>query len=406
MWFAVGLIDRLRGRSAQPPPPMLPAGFDPDLAGLFTGFASPQLALRVGTAVRCLQLVCQQIAAMPLRFRGTSPTPLWISNPDPVWFPNGVADATFAAMASIYGWGDAFLLVTDRYETGYPRAWTVLDPAQVTVAAEANGHGRTYRVRSLELDPSDVLQISRDPKGGLRGTSALEGYGANVQAAYYAETFARDFYQQGGVPWAVLTSSRRLEADQAAALQAQWSARVGLRGGAPAVLPPDVAFQAFSFSPKDLLLLESREWDAKQIAAAFGVPAFMLNMEQAGGLNYSNPEMLFDTWWRTELYPTARRVEAALSVWLPRGSWVEFDPSILLRPDLKTSSEVWLALLAASVVSIDEVRAAVLDLPPLSEGEALELIDEPPGANASGPAPPDLAPPPAAAALEVIAGAG
>jgi hypothetical protein len=99
-------------------------------------------------------------------------------------------------------------------------------------------------------------------------------------------------------------------------------------------------------------------------------------------------------------------VEAALSTWLPRGSWVEFDPSILLRPDLKTASEVWLALLAANVVTINETRAAVLDLPPLDEGEALALIDEPPGANASGPTPPDLAPPPPAAApLEVVASA-
>ena len=404
----MGLLDRLLGRSAPPPPSVLglPSGFDPELAGLFAGWASPQLAERVGTAVRCLQLVCQQVAAMPIRFRGDSPVPLWVANPDPVWFPNGAADATFATMASIYGWGDAFLLVTDRYVTGFPRAYTVLDPQQVTVGTDPDGRGRTYRVKQYDLRSEDVLQISRDPNGQLRGTSALQGYSANVQGAYFAEKFATDFYQQGGVPWAVLQSSRRLEADQAAALQAQWTARVGLRGGAPAVLPPDVTFQQFSFAPRDLLLLETREWDAKQIAAAYGVPAFMLNMEQAGGLNYSNPEMLFDTWWRTELYPTARRVEAALSTWLPRGSWVEFDPSILLRPDLKTASEVWLALLAANVVTVDECRAAVLDLPPLADGEALALIDEPPGANASGPTPPDLpAPPPAAAPLEVVASA-
>lgn len=398
----MGLIDRLLGRSTPPPPAVLglPSGFDPDLAGLFAGWGAPALAERVGTAARCLQLVCQQIAAMPIRFRGGSPVPLWVSNPDPVWFPNGVADATFAAIASIYGWGDAFLLVTSRYETGYPRAWTVLDPAQVTVTADARGDGRRYRVREIDLDPDDVLQITRDPNGHLRGTSALEGYGSNVQAAYAAETFARDFYTQGGVPWAVLQSGRRLGAEQAADLQAQWTTRVGLRGGAPAVLPPDVTFTQFSFNPRDLLLLESREWDAKQIAAAYGVPAFMLNMEQGTGLNYSNPEMLFDTWWRTELYPTARRVESALSVWLPRGSWVEFDPSVLLRPDLKTAAEVWTLLLDKAVVTVDEVRAAVLDLPPLAQGEALNLIDEPPGANASGPAPPDLPAPPAA--LEVV----
>ena len=43
----------------------------------------------------------------------------------------------------------------------------------------------------------------------------------------------------------------------------------------------------------------------------------------------------------------------------------------------------------------DEVRAAVLDLPPLTEGEAIEMIDEPAGADTSmneeAPAPsPDL----------------
>ena len=358
----------------------MPAGFDTDLAGLFPGWASPHLATRVGTAARCLQLVCQQIAAMPLRFKGTSDQPLWVSNPDPVWFPNGIGDANFAAVWSMYAWGDAFLLVTGRYETGYPRTWTVLDPSRVSVNADARGAGRTYRVGDLDLDPDDVLQISRDPNGQLRGTSALQAYSSNLQSAYAAETFARDFYLAGGVPWAVLQSARRLSADDAATLQAQWTARAGLRGGAPAVIPPDITFTSFAFNPKDLLLLESREWDAKQLAAAYGVPAFMVNLEQAGGLNYSNPEMLFDTWWRTELYPAARRIDAALSHWLPRGSWVEFDPKVLLRPDLKTQTDVWLALLNANVVTQDEVRTAVLDLPPLAEGPALELIDEPPGA--------------------------
>lgn len=401
----MGLFDRLFGRAVPAPTTpsilRLPVGFDADLVGLFAGWSSPAMAERVGTASRCLQLVAQQIAAMPLRFRGSAPPPLWVSNPDPAWFPNGIGDAVFALVTSVYAWGDGFLLTTDRYETGYPRAFTVLDPSRVTVGAADDGRGRTYRVGNHDLDPDDVLQISRNPMGALRGTSALASYASNVRAAFEAESFAADFYTGGGVPWAVLQSSRRLDAEQAATLQGQWTARVGLRGGAPAVLPPDVTFSQFQFSPKDLLLLESREWDAKQIAAAYGVPAFMLNMDQGGGLNYSNPEMLFDTWWRTELYPTARRVESALSVWLPRGNWVEFDPSILLRPDLANMAAVWTGLLDKQVVTVDEVRAAVLDLPPLAQGEALEMIDEPPGANATAATPPVPAPPPAAT-LEVV----
>jgi HK97 family phage portal protein len=391
----MGWLDRLRGREAPAPSTPWPAGFDAGLAGLY----SAPMAERVGTAARCLQLVAQQLAAMPLRFRGPY-MPMWVSNPDPVWYPNGIADALFAIFASMYGAGDAFLLVTDRYETGYPRAFAVLDPGYVAVERAADGRGRAYRYGQLELDPGDVLQVSRDPVAGrLRGTSALAAYAANVQSAHAAESFAADFYGGGGAPWAVLQPARRLNAEQAAELQAQWMSRAALRGGAPAVIPNDVAFTQFSFNPRDLLLLESREWDSKQICAAFGVPAFMVNLDQSGGLNYSNPEMLFDTWWRTELYPSGRRLESALSVWLPRGSWVEFDPSILLRPDLKAHSEVWLALESAGVVTKDEVRAAVLDLPPLADGDALALIDEPPGANASIPSGPAM---PAVPVLEVV----
>lgn len=352
----------------------------------------------VGSATRCLQLVSQQISTMPLRFRG-SYEPVWVANPDPVWFPNGIGDAMFAAVWSVYAHGDALLYVTDRYEaTGYPRLWTVLDPAKVTVSADPAG-GRSYRAGNVELDPYDVLQIPRCPNGALRSTSALDAYATNLAAASAAETFAADVFYSGGIPWGALKPRRRLDKTQAEDLQAQWAERAGARRGAPAVLPPDVEFQTFQFNPKDLLLLESRQWDAKQIAAAFGVPAFMLNMDQSGGLNYSNPEMLFATWWRTELYPVARRIESALSIWLPRGNWVEFDPSASLRPDLATMTTTWLQLLAAGVVTEDEVRAAVLDLPPLTEGEALSMIDEPPGANAVAI---DFTPPAAPAALEAV----
>lgn len=377
---------RLRRRAAAP------TGLDPDLVGLWppnsiswyleTGtWASPWLAGKVGVVARCLQLVSQQVATLPLRFRGNF-EPLWIANPDPVWFPGGIGSAIFAATSSMYAWGDAFLWVTSRYETGFPQTWTVLNPEAVVVEADPRG-GRLYRVGpgNTYLDPADVLQISRNPNGGLRGTTALEGYGGNVASALAAESFAADTFAGGGVPWAVLQPARRVSKEQAEELQAQWMNRI--RGGAPAVIPPDIAYKEFAFNPKDLALLETREWDAKQIAAAFGVPAFMLNMEQAGGLNYSNPEMLFSTWWRSELYPAAHRIAAHLSTWLPRGNWVEFDPSILLRPDLKTEAEVWTGLLKENVVTVNEVRAAVLDLPPIEEGEALTLIDEPPGAKAS-----------------------
>lgn len=346
-------------------------------------YFSPRLIERVGAAERCLQLNAQQIATMPLRFRG-SYEPAWISNPDPNWYPNGITDALFAATYSTYARGDAFLWVVDRYEdTGYPRTWTVLDP--ITMEVKKRNGRRVYRSNGYELDPDDVLQVSRNPTGKLRGTSALESWAGTLNSASAATRQTQGIFARGGIPWAVLKSQKQLTETQAKDLQAQWVERVSSRLGAPAILPPDLDFEQLAFTPKDLMLLELREFDSRAIAAAFGVPAILLNVPITGGLVYQNPAMLTDLWWRTELMPAAHRVEQALTTrWLPRGNWVEFDPSIILRPDPKGLADMWLNLLKQKVVTINEVRRAVLDLDELEVGEAFDEIDEPPGADTSG----------------------
>ena len=97
---------------------------------------SPSLIQFLWVAERCIQLVAQNISVMPLRFAPGSPTstePAWLSNPDPAWYPNGIADAIFSGVDSYYRWGDAFLYVTSRYSSGFPSAWTALPSEQVGV---------------------------------------------------------------------------------------------------------------------------------------------------------------------------------------------------------------------------------------------------------------------------------
>ena len=337
----------------------------------------------VGTVDRCLQLTAQQIAAMPLRYRHSETTsgyePQWISDPDPAWYPNGIYDAVFAAVWSIYAHGDAFLYVTSRYEFGYPRTWTLLDPATMNVK---QGFGeRVYVSKNTLLDPNDILHVMRDPIGGLRGRSSLSAYWSNVESAYAAESYAANVYESTGVNRVALKSKHKLNPENALALQQQWAQSVSNRAGAPAILPPELdLLDTLSISPKDMMLLESREWDARQIAAAFGVPAVLLNIALSGGLVYQAPAQLFEIWWRSELMPAASKLQEALSRWLPRGHWVEFDPSASLRPNLEKQVTTYSKALTDRAITVDEYRAAVFDLPPLATGDqATELYEEPGG---------------------------
>ncbi len=342
---------------------------------------SPRMLERVWCANRCVQLNSQQISSMPLRFYGKSPEPRWTSNPDPNWYPNGISDAIFACVWSMYGWGDAFIFITDRYADGFPSAWTVLDPAQVSVEL-VNGR-RQYRSASVPLDPGDVVQISRDPRGGLRGTSALRSYAPHVAAAITSSELGKQL-MGGGVPNAILKSDRKLTQDEAQKLQLQWKDASELRRGAPAVLPPEISFETLAFSPKDLMLLEGQQFEARVIASAFGVPASKLNIPLEGGLTYQSPGMLFTDWWRTELRPMSMRLTQGMSAqMLPRGSYVASDARDVLAPEFSDLVSSWQTMLAAGVVTNEEFRAVVLGLPPQSEAESLDDLTVPAVADAN-----------------------
>jgi HK97 family phage portal protein len=348
-----------------------------------TGLAfSPHLINNVWVASRCLQLNSQQIASMPLRFFGSSDEPAWVSNPDPNWYPNGIGDAIFACVWSTYAWGDAFILITDRYaNSGLPRTWTVLDPAPMDVTVRRGI--RRYKSGNVELNPDDIVQISRNP-GGARGTSALSSYGSYLYGLLASAEMARAMTGESGVPNTVLRPKKQLNAEQALALQTQWAARTSARRSAPAILPPDIEYDQLAFSVKDLMLMDVQQFDAQVIASAFGVPPYMVNLPLEGGLTYQSPVMLGEHWWRFELLPAGLRVQRALSAnMLPRGSWVELDAKATLAPSFPELVDAWVALKDAGVVTIDEVRAAVLSLPPQTEGEALADILTPPTASAS-----------------------
>lgn len=342
---------------------------------------SPRLLENVWVANRCLQLNSQQIASMPLRFIGSS-QPAWVTNPDPAWYPNGIGDAVFAAVASMYGHGDAFLYVTARYANGLPSAWTVLDPVPVSV--EVKNGVRFYRSGTRWLNRDDVVQISRNPGNSIRGTSALRSYASYLHGLQSSSELARSLMGEGATPNAVLKSQKKLTKDQAETLQQQWADATAVRRGYPAVLPPEIDFEQLAFSPKDLLLLDAQEFNARVIASAFNVPAFMLNLPLEGGLTYQNPEILFDFWWRAELRPAAQRISDALTAqMLPRGSSVQFDAREVLAPGLKDMHTIWKEALQEEVVTPDEYRRAVLQLGPMGDRAAIDELLQPNVADAS-----------------------
>jgi HK97 family phage portal protein len=282
---------------------------------------------------------------------------------------------------SFYGYGDAFLYITSRYADGYPSGFTVLDPSNISV--EVRGGIRRYRSGQVQLNEQNVVQISRDPRAGsARGTSAIKSYSAYSNGLLAAADLGRVMMGSGGTPNAVIKSVRKIDAEQASAIQAAWMTAVSARRGAPAVLGPDLSFEQLAFSPADLMLLDAQKFDAQVLANAYGVPAQLLNMALEG-LTYSTPILALELWWRTELRTTATRISSALgATMLPRGQWVEFDSREFLAPSFKELVEAWKVVVTdMGAASAEEFRTGILKL--AAEQGALEDIVTPASAGAS-----------------------
>lgn len=281
---------------------------------------------------RCLQMNSQQIGSMPLRFEAPNVAdsfePAWVSNPDPLYYPNGLSSLIRALIRDYYGWGWCLLYVTSRYANGYPRTFTRVPACVCEPMWDDNGY-RVYKRGDKYLDPDDIIQIDRDCGEGwaAHGSSAIRSYAQlawGLQAAGNQAMSVND----GGVPQSVLKvvdANRKLDSTQAGDLKTQWdTARQGKTG--PAVLPYGLDFTPLGWNPKDMALIETQEFNALALAAAFGVPAVLLNMAIKDGMTYQNPGMLGEMWWRFELRPTAKGFADALtSQALPSGQWVWFD---------------------------------------------------------------------------------
>jgi len=302
-------------------------------------YGTPDLASRVWVANRCQQLNAQQIASMPIEFHGSGSEPAWVFSPDPNVFPNGIGDALHAIVEQLYGWGFSCQYVTDFYADGFPRSWTVLPSCNLNIKFGESG-AREYKLGETTLDARRVVQIDRNPTTAAHGTSALRAYATQAWGLLAAQNQSLSV-SQGAYPQGYLKSQRKVDKEQAEALQEQWMTASARRNGAPPVFPPEIDFVKMGFDPEDLALLATQEWNARTLATAYGVPSVVLNMALQGGLTYQNPVALMSVWWLTELRPTATRIMDALSAqMLPRGSWVSVDASdILSEPPVPGDDE-------------------------------------------------------------------
>jgi len=309
------------------------------------------------TAWCCLDLNASVMATMPPYLVGTAPSTdaAWLINPDPDLYTSWEEFAK--QLFWDYQLGEAFVVATASYATGYPARFHVVSPWAVNVEMDA-GH-RRYTIGQLDVTDRMLHIRYQSSADDAHGHGPLEAGAARLVADQVLMRYASSFAAAGGVPSSILQHPDQLSAAQAGELQAQWVQARSSRIGEPAVLSGGVSYQAIQVNPRDMALVELSQLTESRIAVLLGVPPFLVGLPSGGDpMTYSNVTSLFDYHWRAGLRPKAQAVMGALSQWLlPRGSGVEVNRDAYVAPDPLSRAQVAQIYLQNGVLSIDEVRA-------------------------------------------------
>jgi len=285
------------------------------------------------TAWTCVDLNASLLADMPPYLVGAAPSldAGWLSNPDPDLY------SSWQEFAKQLFWnfqlGEAFILATAWYQTGWPARFHVIAPWFVNV--EMDGGRRHYSIGSLDVT-RQILHIRyQSTVDDAHGHGPLEAGAGKLLAGEVLARYATKLASAGGIPSSVLEHPEQLTSTQATQLRDQWvQARLDALG-APAVLSGGVTWKPTQMNPRDMALQELLTWNDSRIAVMLGVPPFVVGLPSGGdSMTYSNVTSLFDYYWRAGLRPKAGAVMAALSGWLlPRGTMVELNKDAFVQPE-------------------------------------------------------------------------
>jgi HK97 family phage portal protein len=334
--------------------------------------------LLTDTAWACLDSNTSVLSTMPPYLVGAAASlgADWLNNPDPDVYQSWEEFAK-QLFWDYQGLGEAFVMATAWYATGWPARFHVVPPWMVD--ADIDGAGlRRYQIGQVDVTDSMLHVRYTSRVGDAHGHGPLEVAGPRLVAAAALARYARTI-AASPIPHSVLTHPQRLTAEQSAALQAQWvEARMSTLG-MPAVLSGGLDFKTIQYSPTELSLVELSQWNEARIAVLLRVPPVCVALPSGGDpMTYSNVNSLFDYRWRDGLRPMAQAVMAALSWWaLPRGTTVELNRDEYVRPaplERAQTDDIWIR---NGVYGPEEVRVR----------ERVVLTAEPPALEP--PAPPE-----------------
>jgi hypothetical protein len=256
----------------------------------------------------------EEMEKMPLAPR------TWLRRIDPTLPNNFILSWTFD---DLFFYGRSFWFITSRTADGYPASYTRLPAAMVQTLDQA---GPVWFAPSKDivfngggLDPNDVVQFLSPIQGIIYMSEQSVATALKLEAARYRNSSsaipAGIIRQVGGEP---------LSAQELADLAASFNA--ARETNQTAALNEFVTYTETLTSPDKMLLIDSAEFQAMEMARLCNIPPYLAGVSVGSYSYQSSAEARMDLWtFGVRAYADCIAGTLSQNNILPNGTYVEFD---------------------------------------------------------------------------------
>lgn len=369
---------------------------EPDLLRLL-GLSSADNAMKVAAVYRCVSLISEGIAVMPLRLkRQNTMTGVFedFEKRDPEhWFyllnirPNErmnghMLKRTMVQMLLLRG--NAFLVCRNSAGTIVtPSSGQVAEVILLETEPGYDHYSNTYQVHDPYFGINDNLHAdyvihlkNLSDDGGYWGRSVISRAQTTMSCAIRGEEEALQKFASGGLGRYILGNkdantpgnyNNRQQKKAAEDIEAD------LRKKNIITLPDNgLTLHAISMSATDQQFLQSREFSLKDIARWFSVPVYKLGETTS---NYKSIDASQVDFYTEALQPLCSQIETELlSKVTTIDDWYryrfDFDERPLFQLDMDAKAKWMKARLESGVVSVNDLRKE-MDLQPVENGDTI-----------------------------------
>jgi len=344
-------------------------------------------AMAISAVYACIGLIGGAIASLPLQIyqRGQDSRKRidhdlwWLLNEQPA--PAYSASVFWEYIAwSLLLHGDAFARIMRRGDA--IKAFELIHPLDVSVSKIEDRLAYSFigqEGKIIAIDQDDMLHIPGLGFDGLRGLSPLRHAARQTMGlSLAADEYSSRFFSNGARPDYVVTLPNNPNPDQVKMFRESWMARYSGIGNAhiPAILAGGGDVKALSLNPGDSQLIETRNFQASDIARFYGVPPHLIGLTDKSTSWGTGIEQQSIGFVKYTLQRHLVKIEQEINRKCFRiaRNFAEFNTSGLERGDYKARNEGYRIALGRAGepgwMTVNEIRK-LENQPPIEGGDRL-----------------------------------